>query len=167
MEQSTRLIPFTIFRRPWNKGRLSGPKPSLRSKHIWSIRTQLQLEGRKRELAPFNLAIDSKLRGCDVVAVKVVDVVPNGYAIGRATVQQKKTGHPVRFEITEHSRQSLDDDIRTDRRQRGDFLFQGRMAQVVASRPVNMHAWFQIGLRAAVWTPVLLALIHCIELRPL
>jgi len=98
MEQSRRLIPFTIFRRPWNKGRLSGPKPSLRSKHIWSIRKQLQLEGRKRELAPFNLAIDSKLRGCDVVAVKVVDVVPNGYAIGRATVRQKKSGHPIRFE---------------------------------------------------------------------
>jgi integrase len=113
-------------RRPWNKDKLIGPKPPLRSKHVWSIRTKLQLEGRKRDLALFNLAIDSKLRGCDVVAVKVEDVAPNGYAIDRATVRQKKTGHPVRFEITEQTRQSLDEYIRAENRQRGDYLFRGR-----------------------------------------
>ena len=59
---------------PWNKGKLTGAKPPLRPKHVWSIRTKLQIEGRARELAMFNLAIDSKLRGCDVVAIRVEDV---------------------------------------------------------------------------------------------
>src|SRR5271169_3503568 len=69
---------------PWNKGKLTGAKPPLRPKHVWSIRTKLQVEGRTRDLAMFNLAIDSKLRGCDVVALKVEDIAPNGYAIDRA-----------------------------------------------------------------------------------
>src|SRR5262249_26152107 len=73
---------------PWNKGKLLGAKPPLRSKHVWAIRTRLLLEGRTRDLAMFNLAIDSKLRGCDVVALKVEDIAPNGYAIDRATVRQ-------------------------------------------------------------------------------
>jgi hypothetical protein len=66
----------TQHREPWNKGKLIGAKPPLRSKHIWSIRTKLQVEGQTRDLAMFNLAIDSKLRGCDVVALKVEDVAP-------------------------------------------------------------------------------------------
>jgi len=77
---------------PWNKGKLTGSKPPLRPKHVWSIRTKLQVAGRTRDLAMFNLAIDSKLRGCDVVALKIEDVAPSGYAIDRATVRQKKTG---------------------------------------------------------------------------
>ena len=64
---------------PWNKGKLTGAKPPLRPKHVWSIRTKLQIEGRARDLAMFNLAIDSKLRGCDVVAVRVEDVAAGGY----------------------------------------------------------------------------------------
>ena len=96
---------------PWNKGKLIGAKPPLRSKHVWSIRTKLQVEGRTRDLAMFNLAIDSKLRGCDVVALKVEDVAPNGYTVDRATVRQKKTGRPVRFELTEQTRQAIDDYI--------------------------------------------------------
>jgi hypothetical protein len=59
---------------PWNKGKRTGAKPPLRPKHVWSIRTKLQIEGRARDLAMFNLAIDSKLRGCDVVAIRVEDV---------------------------------------------------------------------------------------------
>ena len=74
-------------RRPWNKGKLIGAKPPLRVSHVWSIRMKLQLEGRTRDLALFNLAIDSKLRGCDVVAVRVDDVAPNGYSLDRATVR--------------------------------------------------------------------------------
>ena len=65
----------------WNKGKLVGAKPPLSPKHVWSIRTKLQVQGKIRELAMFNLAIDSKLRGCDVVALKVEDVAPNGYAV--------------------------------------------------------------------------------------
>src|SRR5436190_10761172 len=82
-------------RRPWNKGKLIGAKPPLRPKHVWSIRTRLQLEDRKRDLALFNLAIDSKLRGCDLVSITVEDVAPRGCCLDRATVRQWKTGHPA------------------------------------------------------------------------
>jgi integrase len=102
-------------RPPWNKGKLVGPKPPLRPSHVWCIRTKLQIAGRMRDLALFNLAIDSKLRGCDVVAVRVDDVAPNGYALDRATVRQKKTGRPIRFELTEQTRQALDDYLRLGR----------------------------------------------------
>src|ERR1700758_2583438 len=78
--------------RPWNKGKLIGAKPPLRSKHVWSIRAKLEIEWDVCDLAAFNLAIDSKLRGCDVGALKVEDVAPTGYAVVRATVRQKKTG---------------------------------------------------------------------------
>jgi len=108
---------------PWNKGKLTGAKPPLRPKHVWSIRTKLQIEGRARDLAMFNLAIDSKLRGCDVVAIRVEDVAAGGYAADRATVRQKKTGRPVRFELSEQTRQSVDDYLS---KRPGEFLFTGR-----------------------------------------
>ena len=76
-----------VGRPAWNKGKLTGPKPPLRPGHFWSIRATLHLERRTRDLALFNLAIDSKLRGCDLVALRVDDVAPNGYAIDRATVR--------------------------------------------------------------------------------
>ena len=113
-------------RTPWNKSKLIGPKPPLRPKHVWSIRTKLQIEGRTRDLAMFNLAIDSKLRGCDVVALKVEDVAPGGYAIDRATVRQRKTGQPVRFELTEQTREAVDDYLRVAGKKPGDVLFSGR-----------------------------------------
>jgi integrase len=113
-------------RMPWNKGKLIGARPPLRSKHVWSIRTRLQVEGRVRDLAMFNLAIDSKLRGCDVVALKVEDVAPNGYAIDRARVRQKKTGRPVKFELTDQTRQAVDVYLKTAGKKSGDFLFTGR-----------------------------------------
>ena len=94
-------------RSPWNKGKITGPKPPLRPGHVWAIRAKLHLEKRTRALAMFNLAIDSKLRGCDLVALRVEDVAPNGYAIDRANVRQRKTGRPVRFELTEPTRQAL------------------------------------------------------------
>jgi len=74
----------------------------------------------------FNLAIDSKLRGCDVVALKVEDVAPNGYAIDRATVRQKKTGRPVKFELTDQTRQAVDDYLKAASKKCGDSLFTGR-----------------------------------------
>lgn len=111
---------------PWNKGKLIGAKPPLRPSHVWSIRTKLQIAGRTRDLALFNLAIDSKLRGCDVVAMRADDVAPNGYTVDRATVRQKKTGKPVRFELTEQTRQAVDDYLRQMCRKPGQFLFAGR-----------------------------------------
>jgi integrase len=120
------LIAPAPKRTPWNKGKLIGAKPPLWPKHVWSIRTKLQIEKRPLDLALFNLAIDSKLRGCDVVAVRVEDVAPNGYAIARATVRQKKTGRPVRFELTDQTRQALDSYFKTASKKPGEFLFTSR-----------------------------------------
>jgi integrase len=111
---------------PWNKGKLIGAKPPLRPKHVWAIRSKLQLEGRKRDLAIFNLAIDSKLRACDVVRLRVDDVAPQGVTVPRATIRQKKTGRPVRFELTEPTREAVDEYLKSHCRRSGDFLFPGR-----------------------------------------
>ena len=126
METANETSTVTARRRPWNKGKLIGPKPPLQPKHVWAIRTRLQLAGRTRDLALFNLAIDSKLRGCDVVGLKVEDVAPHGYAVDRATVRQSKTGLPVRFEITEQTRQAIDEHLGATRKRPGDSLFHGR-----------------------------------------
>ena len=83
------------------------------------------IERRTRDLAMFNLAIDSKLRGCDVVALKVEDVAPGGYTIDRATVRQRKTGRPVKFELTEQTREAVDDYLRVAGKKAGEFLFAG------------------------------------------
>ena len=112
---------------PWNKGKFTGVKPPLRPKHVWSIRSKLLAEGRIRDLAMFNLAIDSKLRACDVVALKVEDVAPNGYSTERATIRQKKTGQPVRFELTEQTRQAVDEYVRATGKKSGQFMFNGRL----------------------------------------
>jgi integrase len=111
---------------PWNKGKIVGAKPPLRPKHVWSIRTKPQVEERARDLALFNLALDSKLRGCDVVALKVDDIAPGGYSVDRATVRQKKTGRPVKFELSETTRQAVDDYLRAAGKKAGDYLFAGR-----------------------------------------
>ncbi len=111
---------------PWNKGKLTGAKPALRPQHVWSIRTKLQVKGRVRDLAMFNLTIDSKLRGCDFVALKVEDIAPNGYSVDRATVRQRKTGLPVRFELTEQTRQAVDEYLRVADKKLGELMFTGR-----------------------------------------
>ncbi len=112
-------------RTPWNKGKLIGAKPPLRPKHVWSIRIHLMIERRTRDLAMFNLAIDSKLRGCDVVALKVEDIAPGGYTIARATVRQRKTGRLVKFELTDQTREAVDDYLRATGKKPGEFLFTG------------------------------------------
>jgi integrase len=112
-------------RTPWNKGKLIGAKPPLRPKHVWSIRTHLMVERRTRDLAVFNLAIDSKLRGCDVVALKVEDIAPGGYTIDRATIRQRKTGRPVKFELTDQTREAVDDYLPAKGKKPGEFLFTG------------------------------------------
>jgi integrase len=86
----------------------------------------MQVAGRTRDLAMFNLAIDSKLRGCDVVSLKVEDVAPHGHAVDRATVRQKKTGRPVRFELTEQTRETLDAYLGATGKKPGEYLFPGR-----------------------------------------
>jgi hypothetical protein len=111
---------------PWNKGKLAGAKPPLRPSHVWSIRTKLQIEEKNATFVLFNLAIDNKLRGCDLVAVRVDDVPPSGYAMDRATVRQKKTGGPGRFEVTDQARMAIEDDLKLTDRKSGQFLFAGR-----------------------------------------
>lgn len=113
-------------RMPWNKGKLIGAKPPLRLKHVWAIRSTLHLSGQIRDLALFNLGIDSKLRGCDLVDLRVADIAPLGYSVGRATVRQKKTGRPVKFELTEQTREAVDAYLKATARQPAQFLFAGR-----------------------------------------
>jgi hypothetical protein len=91
----------------WNKGKLMGQKSPLKLKEIWAIRIRLQMAQNTRELALFNLAIDSKLRGCDLIKLKVCDVAQNGRVSPRAIILQQKTHRPVQFEITEQPRDSL------------------------------------------------------------
>src|SRR5271168_2655206 len=105
-EMQTSLRPKNA---PWNKGRITGQKRPLKPKDVWPIRVRLQLKHRARDLALFNLAIDSKLRGCDLVRLQVDDVCAGGRVRDRATVIQKKTGRPVQFELTEHTRRSIQD----------------------------------------------------------
>ncbi len=91
----------------WNKGRIVGQKRPLLPKHVWAIRVRLEISGNARDLALFNLAIDSKLRGCDLVRLKVADVYAAGQVKQRASIIQSKTRKPVRFEIAEGTRNSL------------------------------------------------------------
>ena len=109
-------------RHAWNSGLLVGPKPPLKPKDIWAIRAQLRI----RDLALFNLAIDSKLRGCDLVHLRVADVVLAGSVRPRASVMQSKTGRPVVFELTEASRESVLGWLRVRHQRNGDWLFPSR-----------------------------------------
>jgi len=91
----------------WNKGRIIGQKRPLQISHIWGIRIRLELEGKVRDLALFNMALDSKLRGCDLVKLKVSDVACGHSVSGRATVLQQKTGSPVQFQLTKGTREAV------------------------------------------------------------
>src|ERR1700756_678036 len=124
MEPSTHVALRKI---PWNKGKLVGQKAPLKLKDIWAIRVRLQIGNRTRELALFNLAIDSKLRSCDLVKVRVRDVCHGGLVAARAMVMQQKTQRPVQFEITEQTRESLLVWIRSSGRHSDDYLFPSRI----------------------------------------
>ena len=101
------LPAITPKRPPWNKGRLIGQKRPLLAKQVWAIRARLELSGNLRDLALFNLAIDSKLRGCDLVRLNVTDLVIGGRVRERVTVVQSKTRRPVQFEVSENTRESI------------------------------------------------------------
>ena len=102
------LTEKTSIGKPWNKGMLIGQKRPLLPKHVWSIRVRLELSGSNRDLALFNVALDSKLRACDLVRLRVDDVVAGSIVRDRATIVQKKTGRPVQFEITEQTQSSIE-----------------------------------------------------------
>jgi integrase len=112
---------------PWNKGRLVGQKRPLKPKEVWNIRARLQIEARKRDLAMFNLAIDSKLRGCDLVNLTIDDLSIGGRLRDRATIIQRKTGRPVQFEITEQTQAAVEDWLAILKIRDGRFLFPSRV----------------------------------------
>lgn len=111
----------------WNKGKLVGQKAPLKPKEIWTIRINLQNDHQVRDLALFNLAIDSKLRGCDLVNIRVHDVTHGGQVLARAMVIQRKTKRPVQFELTEPTRNAIAAWLETAKLQAHDFLFPSRL----------------------------------------
>jgi integrase len=113
--------------RPWNKGQLIGQKRPLKPKDVWAIRIRLQLNGSLRDVALFDLAIDSKLRACDLVRLKIQDVFVGSRARERATVIQKKTGRPVQFEISLQTRSALEAFLDSTDKSCGDYLFSSRL----------------------------------------
>jgi len=133
----------------WNLGRIIGPKPPLKPKHIWAIRTRLQHDGRVRDLAMFNLAIDSKLRGCDLVRLRVGDVVLGGTVRLRTAIVQQKTGRPVPFELTDSTREALTAWLRRRGPREESWLFPSR------SRPGDHITTRQYGRLLDTWVALI------------
>ena len=124
------MIFFNINKQPtasWNKGKLTGQKPALKLKEVWAIRIRLQLTENVRELALFNMAIDSKLRGCDLVSLKVSDVIRGGTVSKRTSILQRKTQRSVQFEITKQTRDAVANYLSNRPLERQDYLFKSRM----------------------------------------
>jgi site-specific recombinase XerC len=121
------LNSFSSRRVPWNKGRLTDQKPPLKLREIWAIRTRLQMSCNARELAMFNLAIDSKLRARDLTRLQVQNVCVGGHVVARTTFMQQKTLRPVQFEITEQTRQSVSAWISARGLKPSDYLFLSRL----------------------------------------
>ena len=141
---------------PWNKGKIIGQKAPLRQQEVWSIRARLEIANNTKELALFNLAIDSKLRDCDLVALKVLDVMRAGEILTRASIVQQKTGTPVMFEIIAHTRQSLLEWITLANLKYDDYLFPSRKHAVphLGTRAYDriVHKWVSsIGLESGLY----------------
>ncbi|HEY9142977.1 MAG TPA: tyrosine-type recombinase/integrase [Arenimonas sp.] len=140
-----------VNRQAWNKGKLVGQKAPLRLNEIYAIRVRLQIAGRIRDLAMFNLAIDSKLRACDLVCLRVMDIRHGSQVLHRAMVMQQKTKTPVQFEITEQTRLAVDRWIAERSLGPEDFIFPSRTlrSQHLTPRQYSriVHQWVrQIGL---------------------
>ena len=146
--------PVSRSHQPWNKGLLIGQKKPLEPKHVWSIRVRLEIALSERNLAIFNLAIDSKLRACDLVKLRIDDICLGNNVRHRATIVQKKTGRPVQFEITEQSRSSIEAWLPTLRASGSRYLFPSRLhaSPHISTRHYARlgHSWVSgIGLEAA------------------
>ena len=132
---------------PWNKSRIIGQKRPLQISHIWGIRIRLELEGKVRNLALLNMALDSKLRGCDLVKLKVSDEAFGHSVSGRATVLQLKTGSPVQFKLTKGTREAVTAWIKMAHLRSGDYLFQSRVSSErhISTRQYNpiFHGWIE------------------------
>ena len=143
-------------RSPWNKGILVGQKRPLQPKNVWSIRVRLEMSRATRELALFNLAIDSKLRACDLVKLRVEDLWSGSSIRDRATIIQKKTKRPVQFEVTEQTKTALVAWLPFVRRNGGSYLFPSRRktSHHLSTRQYAriVHRWVSsIGLDASAY----------------
>ena len=143
-------------REPWNKGKLVGQKPPLKPKDIWAIRIHLQNAHQVRDLAMFNLAIDSKLRGCDLVNLRVRDITHGNQVLARAMVVQRKTQRPVQFELTEPTRAAVAAWIEKAKLKPEQCLFPSRLSKSphVSTRQYAriVHQWVAaIGLDSTVY----------------
>jgi integrase len=146
--------PINRCQRPWNKGLLIGQKKPLEPKHVWSIRVRLEIAGSRRDLAIFNLAIDTKLRACDLVKLRPDDICSGANVRRRATIVQKKTGRPVQFEITEQSKSSVEAWLPLLRATGSRYLFPSRLhaSPHISTRQYArlVHRWVEsIGLESA------------------
>ena len=121
------LLKYKSKQSPWNKDKLMGQKSPLKLQEIWAIRIRLQIDRRVRDLALFNLAIDSKLRACDLLKVRVSDISISGRVSSRAMIMQQKTQRPVQFEITAQTREAISEWIRLAGLVASDFLFPSRL----------------------------------------
>lgn len=162
MEATTISTPVRV---PLNKGKFTGQKPPLKLKEIWAIRIRLQLSAPTRDLAIFNLAIDSKLRACDLTKLRVRDICHRQHVTSRATVMQHKTQRPVQFEITEQTRDSAEAWTRTARLSQSDFLFPSRITDRRTFQRVNTHASCIAGSRRLVSTTRRTEPIPCVGQR--
>jgi hypothetical protein len=152
-------------RGPWNKGKIVGQKAPFELKDIWALRVRLQMESRVRELALFNLGIDSKLRGCDLVALEVRDVCHSDQVAARAVVMQHKTQRSVQFEITPVARDAVQGWIKTAGLRSDDFPFPSRMHDSPTWGRANTPASSKAGSRNSVLTQQSTARTRCGEPR--
>ena len=155
MNHLTYTIPISKYV-PWNKEKLIGQRPPLKQHEIWSIRVRLQLAENIRDLAMFNLAIDSKLRSCDLIKLQVRDVSNCGSILRRAMVMQQKTKLPVQFEIMEQTRKSVQKLITKDKLKPEQYLFRSRLhsSKHLSTRQYSrtIKSWLKmIGLDPAVY----------------
>ncbi len=139
---------------PWNKGRLIRQRPPLKVREVWAVRSRLQQRRSGRDLALFNFAVDSKLRGCNLVSLRVADVCTGGRMQTRAMVRQKKTGHPVKFELTDQCRDSVAAWITEARLRESDWLFpsrKDRTKHLTARQYARLvHRWIaEVGLETS------------------
>ena len=132
---------------PWNKGKIVGQKAPLKLKDIWAIRIRLQLSHRTRELALFDLGLDSKLRACDLVRLRVRDICNGGRVSARAIVMQQKTSLPVQFEITQPTRDAVAEWIKESELANDDYLFPSRIHDSPTWERDNTHGYWILGSR--------------------
>src|SRR6266576_5718329 len=147
-------------RQPWNKGLLVGQKKPLEPKHVWSIRVRLEIAGSERDLAIFNLAIDSKLRACDLVKLRLDDICSGLRVRQRATIVQKKTGRPVQFENTEQSKNSVEAWLPSLPAAGSRYLFPSRLHASPHISIGNMPDWCTVGSKASAWSELFMARIR-------